>query len=108
MARPSILRFLDLHLLLPQLDGPGGRQLRFDGLAELLQINLSVTIQIESSQYRHYLLLAGQVSHAPQESFQVLLIDVIIIPIVHSAERRPHAEIVAGLQRSLDILSFQM
>lgn len=47
-------------------------------------------------------------AHAAKESFEVLFVNVIIIPIIDCLESSSDREIVTGLKRPFNIFSFQV
>lgn len=47
-------------------------------------------------------------THGAQEPLKILLIDIVVVPIIHSFEGGTDTEVIAGLQGSLDVLCFQM
>ena len=102
------LSSLHVQFLCSQLDGVRGGKLSLNSLSKLLVVNFSISVQIQPPKNGHNFLLTGQVSHRPQESFQVLFIDVLVIPVVNGLEGSSHAEVVAGFQGSLDVFCFEV
>ena len=99
---------LDIQFLRSQLNGVRGGELSLNGLPELLIVDFGISIQIQPPQNGYNFLLTGQMPHGPQKSFQVLFVDVLVIPVINGLEGSPHTKVVTGLERALDVLCFEM
>jgi hypothetical protein len=65
-------------------------------LSELSDVKLGVGIQVEASDYRDDILVTGGDAHLVQVPLQVLVINVLVVPVIDLTEEALDVEIVAG------------
>ena len=89
---------LNVKFLCSKLDWVGSRQLSLDCLSKLLVIDFGITIEIKSAQNGYNFLFAGKMAHGPEETLQVLFVDVLVVPVINSFESSPDTKVVTGLK----------
>lgn len=47
-------------------------------------------------------------AHASQKPLEILLVDIVVIPVIYSLESSPNAEIVTGFKGPFNVFGFQM
>jgi len=65
-------------------------------LSELSDVKLGVGIEVEATDYRDDVLVAGGDAHLVQVPLQVLVINVLVVPVIDLTEEALDVEIVAG------------
>ena len=67
---------------------------------ELFEVDLSVSVHVKATQYRNQFLSCCHMTHWPQESFKVRLIDVTVRPVIYRFESLLYRIVVGVFQVS--------
>ena len=75
-------------------EGTSQSELRTDSFPEFFQVDLGVSVSVDSSDYAYELFPGSYMPYASQEPLQVGLVNVFVMPVVNDVECCLHCEIV--------------